>query len=220
MASRLPPAALRLAGCGGGGRNALPGAGRSAGAVAGAALGGIGLAVVGLAVVGLGGMLSLDAVSFVVFAVAVWAATGPLAGRRPALEPGEAGQRLRAVELRLLSAPEALGVAGVVLVLAVAFATSLEGVVGVFYLRGQRRPRRGPGAASWRGLGRPRRPAQHERARRLRRRRSRRWSCPAGRCPLRRDLHRRRRSGSRSPPSTPGPPAARSNRHPSRFAPR
>jgi len=119
-----------LAGAGTGRLNALQGAGRSAGGVAGAALGGIGLAVLGLR-----GMLSLDAVSFVVFAVAVWAATAPLAGRRPALEPGEAGQRLRAVELRLLSAPEALGVAGVVLVLAVAFATSLEGVVGVFYLR-------------------------------------------------------------------------------------
>lgn len=119
-----------LAGAGTGRLNALQGAGRSTGGVAGAALGGIGLAVVGLR-----GMLGLDAVSFVVFAVVVWAATGPLAGRRPALEPSEAGQRLRAVELRLLRAPEAFGVAGLVLVLAVAFAASLEGVVGVFYLR-------------------------------------------------------------------------------------
>lgn len=118
-----------LAGAGTGRLNALQGAGRSTGGVAGAALGGIGLAVLGLS-----GLLGLDAVSFVVFAVAVWAATGSLAGRRAA-PPSGPGQRLRAAELRLLSAPAAFGGAGLVLVLAVAFATSLEGVVGVFYLR-------------------------------------------------------------------------------------
>ncbi|MHB1510896.1 MAG: hypothetical protein ACYCST_16345 [Acidimicrobiales bacterium] len=125
--------ALReLAGAGTGRLNALQGAGRSTGGVAGAALGGVGLAVLGLR-----GLLSLDAVSFLAFAVAVLLATGPLAHRLPApsTRAGQRPERARAGELRLLCAPSAFGLAGLVLVLAVAFSTSLEGVVGVFYLR-------------------------------------------------------------------------------------
>ena len=124
--------ALRqLAGEATGRLNALQGAGRSAGGIAGAALGGVGLGMVGLR-----GLLGADAASFVAFAVAVLAVTPTLADRRAS--PPEQGQTppgRRAAELRLLAAPEAFGGPLLGLVVAVAFATSLEGVVGVFYLR-------------------------------------------------------------------------------------
>lgn len=124
--------ALRqLAGEGTGRLNALQGAGRSAGGIAGAAVGGVGLGVLGLR-----GLLSVDAASFVAFAAVVLAVTPALGDRRASFSAeGRPLRHRRAVELRLLAAPEAFGVPLLGLVVAVAFATSLEGVVGVFYLR-------------------------------------------------------------------------------------
>lgn len=124
--------ALReLAGAGTGWLNAVQGAARSTGGVAGAALGGVGLAAIGL-----DSVLALDAASFVIFAAAVSVAV-TTSTRRAEEEPAAPPPvvRRRAEELRLLLAPAAFGRPGFALVLAVVVSTSFEGVVGVFYLR-------------------------------------------------------------------------------------